>query len=202
MIKNVIFDIGNVLMNFAWQDYMRSLHNNDTEKIKAIDDAIWGHNYWQGLDRGEFSGEEATEKAVAVAPHLEKEIRETLAKAGQAMHKFAYAIPWLKELKDMGKSVYYLSNYSEFAMAANPAVLDFMPYMDGGVFSCFVKLAKPDHAIYRAIAEKYRLNPQECLFTDDMPENVKAAEECGFTAVLFEGYDISYPKIMDLVRRA
>ena len=200
MIKNVIFDIGNVLMDFRWDDYMLKLHKNDAAKIKAINAAIWEKGYWPALDRGEITGAEATEKAVAVAPTLEKEIRETLAGAGKAMHKFDYAIPWLKELKEMGQRVYYLSNYSEFAMQANPGVLDFMPYMDGGVFSCFVKLIKPNKAIYQTITEKYRLNPAECIFTDDMPENVRAAQEYGFNAVLFESYAVTYPKIMGLVR--
>lgn len=200
MIRNVIFDIGNVLMDFRWDDYMRELHKGDTAKIKAINEAIWDKGYWPALDRGELSGAEATEKCVAAAPSLETEIRQTLADAGKAMHKFDYAIPWLKELKSLGKQVYYLSNYSEFAMQANPGVLDFMPYMDGGVFSCFVNLTKPDKAIYRALAEKYRLNPNECLFTDDMPENIQSAKNYGFEAVLFEGYGATYPRIMELVR--
>ena len=84
-------------------------------------------------------------------------------------------------------------------MDANRGVLDFLPYMDGGIFSCYVKMAKPDHAIYHCLCEKYGLNPSECLFTDDMPENIQAAKKCGFQAILFEGYDKTYPAVMELV---
>ncbi len=200
MIKTVIFDIGNVLMDFQWMEYMHSLYGEDESKISIINDAIWGKGYWQAMDRGEISGDEIIRKVIEVAPIYEKELRKTLEGAGKAMHKFDYAIPWIKELKDMGKQVLYLSNYSEFAMDANRGVLDFLPYMDGGIFSCYVKMAKPDHAIYHALCEKYSLEPSECVFTDDMPENIEAAKECGFEGVLFEGYDVTYPKIMAMIR--
>ena len=201
LIKNVIFDIGNVLMDFDWMKYMRSRYGENEEKIRIINDAIWSHGYWQAMDRGEISGQEAVDRVAAVAPEYEQDIRQTLAQAGNAMHKHSYAIPWLRELKDMGKDVYYLSNYSEFAMEANWGVLDFLPLMDGGIFSCYVKMAKPDHAIYRHLCEKYHLDPVECLFTDDMPENIQAAKECGFHAILFEGCEKTYPAIMEMLRQ-
>lgn len=201
MIKNVIFDIGNVLMNFDWMGYMHSRYGEDEKKIRAINDAIWSHGYWQSMDRGEISGQEAIHRVVGIAPEYEQDIRQTLAYAGDAMHKHPYAIPWLRELKAMDKGVYYLSNYSEFAMDANREVLDFLPVMDGGIFSCYVKMAKPDHAIYRCLCEKYQLHPTECLFTDDMPENIQAAKECGFHAILFEGYDKTYPAIMGMLQQ-
>ena len=201
LLKTVIFDIGNVLMDFRWMEYMHSLYGDEDGKIQAINEAIWGKGYWQAMDRGEISGDEMVEKVVQIAPSYEADIRHTIAGAGKAMHRFDYAIPWIKELKALGKQVLYLSNYSEFAMDANRSVLDFLPYMDGGIFSCYVKMAKPDHAIYRCLCEKYGLNPTECLFTDDMPENIQAARECGFQAVLFEGYEKSCPAVMKLLGR-
>ena len=199
MIKNVIFDIGNVLMDFDWMGYMRSMYGEEAELIQSINKAIWSNGCWQAMDRGEMDGETATEVAMRNAPSLEKEIRKTLENAGKAMHRHDYAIAWLKEIRKMGKGVFYLSNYSEFAMDANRSVLDFLPYMDGGVFSCYVKMAKPDHAIYECICRRFNLIPEECLFTDDMPANIKAAEECGLQAVLFEGYEKTYPKIMEML---
>ena len=200
MIKNVIFDIGNVLMKFDWDGYMASLFGDDREKITAVNKAVWDGGSWQGMDSGELNGEAAVQKAVSFAPDFASEIRLAFANAGNAMYKHEYAIPWLKELKMMGKSLYYLSNYSEFAMKAKEEALTFLPYMDGGIFSCFVKLAKPDHAIYNRLSEKYRLNPAECLFTDDLPQNIQAAKECGFNAILFEGYEKTYPVIMEMCR--
>ena len=74
-------------------------------------------------------------------------------------------------------------------MQANPGVLDFLPYMDGGVFSCHVKLIKPDLAIYLCLLKKYGLRAEECLFIDDREENVAVARELGMQVVRFEGYE-------------
>ena len=61
--------------------------------------------------------------------------------------------------------------------------MDFLPLLDGGVFSCEEKLIKPDHAIYERIVEKYNLKPEECVFIDDSERNVIGARECGLYAV-------------------
>ena len=93
------------------------------------------------------------------------------------------------KLKGKGFNVYYLSNYSEHLMRVNPSVLDFLPHMDGGVFSCYVKKIKPDSGIYQCLLEKYGLRAEECLFFDDREENVAAARELGIQAVQFETYE-------------
>ena len=64
--------------------------------------------------------------------------------------------------------------------AAHPA--------DGGVFSCYVQLIKPDPEIYRTLLEKYGLQAEECLFIDDREDNVVAARELGMQAIRFENY--------------
>ena len=199
MIRNVIFDIGNVLMDFRWMEYMYSLFGDDKQTIEAVNQAIWRHGTWVSMDEG---ADEVTaiEKAVSLVPSHENEIRRAFAHAGQAMHKQDYAIPWIQELKRMEKRVFYLSNYSAFSIRANRDVLDFLPHMDGGVFSYQVHIVKPNPEIYRLLCEKYNLNAEECLFTDDMPDNIAAAKECGFHAVLFEGYEKSYPAIMEAIQ--
>ncbi len=201
MIKNIVFDIGRVLMGFDWPGYMTLLFGADEKKISAISEVIWSRDCWQALDCGEIDGEEVIARAAAILPQYAGDVKRAVYDVKKAMSKHEYAIPWIKEIKSMGKNVYYLSNYSEYIMNADRSVLDFLPYTDGGVFSCEVKTAKPDRAIYRILCDKYGLKPEECLFTDDMPANVKAAEEFGMTAVLFEDYAKTYPIIMDIVRK-
>ena len=185
MIRNMVFDIGNVLMDFRWKEYMHSLFGENE------------HNgCWAAMDKGEMDGAATLQSAIASAPQYEKEIRQTLANAAHAFHKNEYAVPWVQELKKLGLHVYYLSNYSAFSIKANPGVLDFIPYMDGGVFSYQVKAVKPEPEIYRCLCEKYGLKPEECLFTDDVPENIKGAQACGFQGIVFESYEKTYPEIM------
>lgn len=200
MIRNMVFDIGNVLMGFRWKEYMRSLFGENEALIQTINQGIWHNGCWAAMDKGEMDGAATLRSAVAFAPQYEKEIKLTLDRVALAFHKFGYAVPWLKELKRMGLNVYYLSNYSAFSIAANPDVLNFIPYMDGGVFSFEVKAVKPDPEIYRCLCDKYDLKPEECLFTDDVPANVKGAQACGFQGIVFEGYEKTYPVIMKALR--
>ena len=200
MIRNMVFDIGNVLMDFRWKEYMRSLFGEDETLIQTINQGIWHNGCWAAMDKGEMDGAATLRSAVAFAPQYEKEIKLTLDTVAHAFHKFKYSIPWIQELKRMGLNVYYLSNYSAFSVAANPDVLDFIPYMDGGVFSFEVKAVKPEPEIYRSLCDKYGLKPEECLFTDDVPANVKGAQACGFQGIVFEGYEKTYPLIMKALR--
>ena len=200
MIRNMVFDIGNVLMGFRWKEYMRSLFGENEALIQTINQGIWHNGCWAAMDKGEMDGAATLRSAVAFAPQYEKEIKLTLDRVALAFHKFGYAVPWLKELKRMGLNVYYLSNYSAFSIAANPDVLDFIPCMDGGVFSFEVKAVKPEPEIYRCLCDKYDLKPEECLFTDDVPANVKGAQACGFQGIVFEGYEKTYPLIMKALR--
>ena len=200
MIRNMVFDIGNVLMDFRWKEYMRSLFGENEALIQTINQGIWHNGCWAAMDKGEMDGAATLRSAVAFAPQYEKEIKLTLDSVAHAFHKFEYSIPWIQELKRMGLNVYYLSNYSAFSIAANPDVLNFIPCMDGGVFSFEVKAVKPEPEIYRCLCEKYDLNPEECLFTDDVPANVKGAQACGFQGIVFEGYEKTYPLIMKALR--
>ena len=199
VIRNMVFDIGNVLMDFRWKEYVRSLFGENEAVIQAVNQGIWHNGCWAAMDRGEMDGDATLQSAVVFAPQYEMEIRRTLANVAQAFHRADYAVPWVQKLKEKGINVYYLSNYSEFSIAANPEVLDFIPYMDGGVFSYEVKAVKPEPKIYHCLCEKYGLKPEECLFTDDVPVNVAGAKACGFYGVVFEGYEKTYPEIMKML---
>ena len=185
MIKTVIFDIGNVLMTFSWWPHIGKIF--DPETADAVTEAIWRRGNWNELDRG-LPVEEVIRLCQKAVPGYDKDIRKAFSEVGHCCHRTDYAIPWIRELKERGYRVLFLSNYSHFLIEAAPEVLDFLPELDGGVFSSDVKRIKPDPAIYACICEKYGLNPSECLFIDDNAANIAAAAEFGLNTVHFTGY--------------
>lgn len=187
MIKTIIFDIGNVLMKFDYGPYVKDLLRDDGV-IEKVNNAIWRTGYWNDLDRGEPT-EKMFQMMFDAEPEYKEQIKLTLDNVGQCCHRMEYAIPWIKELKARGYQVLYLSNYAENTMKAAPEVLDFLPHMDGGVFSCYVRKVKPDPEIYKIICEKYDLIPSECVFLDDFVDNINAARDFGMNAIRFEGYE-------------
>ena len=197
-IKTIIFDIGNVLMTFNFMPYIKGLLEDD-QTIENVIGALWGTGYWNQLDLG-MDTEEVFSRMIQARPEYEKEIRKTLAHVGDCMDRKDYAIPWIRGLKERGYQILYLSNYSEFIMDARREVLDFLPYMDGGVFSCNVGLIKPDPEIFRLLCDKYGLDPEECVFIDDNAENIEAARAFGLGAIHFTGYEEAEEQLEQMLK--
>jgi len=200
MIKTVVFDIGNVLMRFNWMNWAKEAYGEETRDVLAK--TFWGKSYWDELDRGTWKVVHFLAKCLEDAPEYEKEIRDAMARVGECMLKCDYAIPWVKELKEQGYQVLFLSNYSYYLRRCKPEVLDFIPYMDGGVFSCDVKMIKPDAGIYARLCAEYGLEPSECLFIDDTRKNVEAAKAYGMHAIHFESYEQAYADVAQVLRRS
>ena len=183
MIRNIVFDIGRVLVGFEWMDYARGMF--DEERVQRVTDAMWRTGHWWELDRG-TAPEEVLELFFRADPGVRDEIQEAFDRVGECVRRLDYAIPWIESLKERGYRVYFLSNYSEYLMGTNPGALDFVPHMDGGVFSCYAKAIKPEPAIYQALFDQYDLDPRECIFIDDMEANVRTAKDLGMTVIRFE----------------
>lgn len=184
MIKNIVFDIGRVLIGFEWNDYIHSLFDKETtDKVTA---AMWGTGYWKQLDIALLTDEEILELFYSAAPGYKEQILEAFERVGECVKRRDWVIPLIKDLKKKGYRVLYLSNFSEHVMRSNTDALDFVPHMDGGIFSCDINVIKPACGIYTALLEKYDLLPEECLFIDDHGDNVSAAKKCGMKGIVFE----------------
>lgn len=187
MIKNIIFDIGDVLTRFNFDGYLESIF--DAKTVQVVSDVMWNNPDWSEFDKGYLSDEEVLKLFIAKEPDYEKEIRLTFSKLGLIPHKKDETIPLIEKLKGEGYKVYFLSNYFEYLMHVAPEALDFLPYMDGGIFSCDVHEIKPNRAIYEIICKKYSLNPAECLFIDDSERNIIGASEYGMNTIWYKGQD-------------
>ena len=184
MINTVIFDIGGVLIDFDWEGFIHRMFPGREELITELDAAVWGNRRWDRLDAGD-DPEEVFASIIAHAPNHEAELRKVFANVGDTLRKRPATPIWLNDIKSRGYRVLYLSNYSRYVMKCNPDVLDFLPLMDGGIFSCDVRLIKPDREIYKALAVKYNLVPSECVFIDDLERNVEAGKNFGYHGIQF-----------------
>lgn len=197
MIKNIIFDIGNVLTYYTWKKHIYSF--GFTEEIcDRVAKATVKSNEWNEFDRGVLEDEDIIDMLVKNDPGVEKEIRQVLAHMGGLVEKADYAIPWIRELQTKGYRVYYLSNFSYKAGRECKQALDFLPYMDGGILSCEEKLIKPQPEIYRRLLEKYDLSASECVFLDDTQVNVEAARAEGIVAIRFTTKEAALPELEKL----
>lgn len=182
MIKTIIFDIGNVLVDFAWEPFYKSFGFKE-EIFERLANATVRSDVWNELDRGEWSMEKIIDAFIANDPGIEEEIRRVFQDTGNILVKREYAIPWIHHLRKLGYQVLYLSNMGEDTHIKCKEALAFMEHMDGGVLSYEFKIVKPDVRIYQALIEKYNVIPEESVFVDDTLKNVIAARELGFCAI-------------------
>lgn len=199
MIRNVIFDIGMVLKGWHPEKVFTIFEPKVAESVYQ---AVFGSGYWTQMDLGILEDEELMDKMVASAPQYREEILYFLNHLSLISERFSYAIPWIDQLKEYGLHVFYLSNYSRHLRKNVPETIDFLPLMEGGIFSSDRKVMKPDQRIYQMLCDDYHLKPEECLFIDDAQANVDGAIAFGMKAVRFEGYDQSYPVIMNLLKQS
>lgn len=186
MIKNIIFDVGRVLVKWEPQKTMKELGMTETE-IEAVSDALFNSGLWNETDRSVIPDEEIFRQFVERAPEQEKNIRLFWENLDKAIVQFDYVISWIKALKKAGYRIYILSNYGKWTYdSTKDNALSFLSEVDGAIFSYEIKIIKPDIRIYQALLEKYNLNPKECVFMDDLEANIDGAKEAGINGIVFK----------------
>ena len=186
MIRNIIFDLGNVLVSFRPSEYFTK--ENYPENIKAtILNDIFESKQWIMLDKGEISLPEAIDAIASVSSLKKEEIAHVFNLRTNLMFPLDQNVKLLSGLKNQGFKLYYLSNFPKDVFDEISAGYYFFKYFDGGIISSEVQITKPHPRIYELILEKYALIAEECLFIDDLEPNIKAAELFGMKSLLTFG---------------
>lgn len=200
MIKNIIFDVGKVLVEWEPDVAMRKL-GFDEETVKAVSEATIETNDWNESDRSVLSDEEQLQVFIEKAPAYEKEIRLFWDHVGTAIWQYDYVKGWMQELKDRGYRLYILSNYARRTYAqTRENALSFLEDVDGQIFSFEVHQIKPEPEIYQTLLEKFDLKPEECVFLDDRAENIRGAEAAGIHGIQFTGYEAAKAKLEEKLK--
>jgi putative hydrolase of the HAD superfamily len=184
MIKNVVFDVGKVLVEFDWQGYFETL-DFSPEIYEKVADATVRSELWNEFDRSKISDEEILEGFLAGAPECKEEVLRFWDNIGSCIKCYDYASSWIHALQEKGYGVYLLSNYPRRLYFQSIQELSFVEFVDGAVFSFEVQATKPEPDIYEALLRKYQLQPTECVFVDDMRSNIIAANHLGMATIHF-----------------
>lgn len=199
MIRNIIFDIGGVLVGFDWRAYLESFHF-PAEETDAIMKATFLSKAWTELDREVLSIGEIEDMMTAAAPEYAEDILTVFRGKGRSIQKRAYARGLIRSLQDRGFKVYYLSNYSSQLREQTEEPLDFLPLMDGGLFSYEVKQIKPEPEIFASLIARYpSIRPEESVFFDDTAGNVEAARRLGFHGIVFHDLEQAMAELEKLL---
>jgi FMN phosphatase YigB (HAD superfamily) len=186
MIRNIIFDLGNVLISFRPEEYL--IKNNYPEaKRKIIHSDIFGSIEWLLLDNGEISLCEAIDRIAEKSLLRREEIALVFDKRTEIMLPLSNNIKLLPGLKKEGLRLYYLSNFPSDIFDEVKSSYSFFNYFDGGIISADVHFSKPDPEIFVVLLHKYCLLAEECFFIDDHEENVSVARSIGMRGFFTSG---------------
>jgi len=193
MIRNVVFDMGMVLLDY---DPMLPCyrHARDWDVAGKLCDAIFRTTeWWRLIDGGLMTDKEYLKEAQGrlETPELKALAAEVLS---DWWHDALFPKSGMKalvgDLLDAGVPVYVLSNvgfsFSEFCHK--------IPHFDrfsGAVLSCEEKLSKPEPELYRILCRRYSLVPEETIFVDDLERNIEGAQSIGMQGHLFADGDVA-----------
>ena len=180
LIKNIIFDLGNVIINYN----QKKIINNFTEKeeeIKYIYDEIFHAPEWTLMDLGDITNDEAIEIINKRNEFkYEKLTQEFLHEWYKKQPINRDIVEIAKILKNNGYNLFVLSNMANqtYEYFKND---EFFSLCTGIVISAHEHVKKPDEKVYRLLLDRYNLNAEECLFIDDddSGKNYETANKIG-----------------------
>lgn len=186
MIKNIVLDMGNVLLDFNPDAVLDEFCSSEEEKDVIRKELFEGPEWMMG-DRGDIKDSDRFDLVKVRVPEKYHEALKNCAyKWDLCMKPLPGAREFCETVKERGFGIYVLSNASDLFYKYFPNLLP-LDFFDGIFVSSDYKMLKPDEEIYRTFLEKYGLNAGDCLFIDDRKENVLGAENAGLNGWVFDG---------------
>ena len=208
-IKNIIFDLGGVVIDLDRSEAIHALENIGISDASAL--------LGEYAQKGPFLLHETGEISTAelfdiLLPRCKAETR--CSDIRDAFEQFLRDLPVsrlskIRALREKGYKVFVLSNTNPLMFnhwidnAFRGENLTINDYFDGIVVSFQERICKPDPRIFKNLIERYRLNASDTILLDDSEANCKSAQSIGLNAVriLPEGehsFDAVCDKLLEL----
>lgn len=184
MIKNVIFDIGRVLVTYEPYEYVLS-YGYDVQTSKKICNIVFEDKRWIEKDRGTISDKEYLNALITENPNYTDKIKIVYNNWLTMVKPIKETVDFYMDLKNKGYKIYLLSNFST-SYDKVESENKFLQIADGKIISYRFKTIKPEKKIYELLLSTYNLIPQECVFIDDREENIIAAQDLNINGIVFK----------------
>lgn len=180
----IVFDLGGVLIDWDPRNLYRKMFSRQEDMERFLLEAC-NQDFIDVVDAGTPVAE-AVAALQAKWPEYHNEIAAFDTRWGEMLVGAKHdTVAILKDLKDQGRKVYALSNYSVEKYEFSKPIFPFLEWFDGLVISGYERVAKPDPKIFQILIDRFGLEPARSLFIDDRIVNVQVAQHLGFSTVLF-----------------
>ena len=186
-IRSIIFDLGNVLVDWDPRHVFDEHYFDSEEKRKYFFNHICTSDWNEEQDAGR-SIVTATLERISLFPDWEKPIRDYYGRWTEMLKApIPGSVEILRQLKDSGKyRLYALTNWNAGLFDIALVRYDFLHWFDGRVVSGEEKIRKPFPEFYQLLLDRYKTTAKESLFIDDNLRNIKAAEALGISSIIFQ----------------
>ena len=198
MKRKLIFDVGGVLIGYRWKEMFTDDFGLSDEGAEELARRIFDDPAWPDFDRGSVKTDALVEHYCRLYPDCAHYIRRLFYENDKMATEREAVWEKMMQLKARGYNIYILSNYSEYLFKKHTDHMPFRKIIDGGIVSYEVGAIKPEPDIYGKLLDKYGLNPDECIFYDDIEKNVEAARALGIESHLVVSEE-DLLKQMDLI---
>lgn len=187
MIRNIVFDMGQVLIRWRPEEMLERFDLSQEEKTMLLQELFWSPE-WIAQDRGIITEADMIARVSARLPETLHGTVEEVIKAWYVWHltPMPGMAELVRELKEKGYGIYLLSNASTALRGYFPRIPG-SECFDGLMVSAEEKLLKPQHEIYERLYERFGLVPEQCVFIDDSPANIEGAMLTGMQGIVFRG---------------
>ncbi|MCI6549637.1 MAG: HAD family phosphatase [Prevotella sp.] len=187
MIKNIIFDLGGVLITIDQQEAVRRFRELGLADAEERLNPYTQSGIFGDLEIGKISAEQFRSSLSELVGHPLTVEDCTHAWLGYHKELPTRNIKMLQQLRAEGYRLLLLSNTNPFMQSwvesgnyADGHPLSF--YFDALYRSYEVKMMKPDKAFFQYVLDNEHIRPEETLFVDDGPRNCAAASMLGIKA--------------------
>lgn len=186
-IKNIIFDLGGVLIDWNPDYVFLKVFKGDNLKLKEFYDKVCTFEWNENQDAG-YPLDKATEDRIKIFPEYEDQIRMYYGKWEEMIGgEIKEVVTILKNLvRENNFRVLALTNWSAETFPIALKKFDFLHLFEGIVVSGTEKTRKPFSDIYEIILNRYNLIATESIFIDDNIRNIKAANKFGIKTIHFK----------------
>ena len=200
MIKNLVFDFGNVLIEWNPAKILATFVEEDRKRIKA---AIFDSGFWAQTDTGQLTLKSAIQAAQTL---LDSSYSATVEAIFTHWYETVDVYHQLQEKifewAQLGYGIYILSTTSEiFYAVENAGLLPMTKVLTGKILFYEVGCAKPDKSIYQKLLGQYALQANQCVFIDDLQINLDAAKSLGFETILATSEQQNIIAIEELLKK-
>ena len=184
-IKNIIFDLGGVLIDWNPHYMYKKIIPNNEERTWFIDNICTLD--WNEKQDGGRTIKEAVDELISIYPEHKENIIVYYDRWEEMLNgPIKGTVDIFKRIKENKEfKTYALTNWSAETFPRALQLYNFLHWFDGRVVSGEEKTRKPHKEIYDIILNRFNLLPEETIFIDDNLRNIKAAEDFGIKSIHF-----------------